>query len=51
MKYFQCPHCGKQLINQNAYYAMGNENEFWCDDCGKIFIIEANGEIIEEDDQ
>lgn len=49
MKYFICPHCGKQLINQNAWYQNENENEFWCDDCGKIYILEEDGSYIEED--
>ena len=49
MKYFVCPYCGKQLINQNAWHSNENENEFWCDDCGKIYIIEEDGSYIEED--
>lgn len=50
MKYFYCPYCNKQLINQNAYVHCDNENEFWCDDCGKIYIVE-NDKVIEEEDQ
>lgn len=49
MKYFICPHCGKQLINQSMWYPNENENEFWCDDCGKIYIIEEDGSYIEEE--
>lgn len=48
MNHFICPYCGKQLINQNAWYPNENENEFWCDDCGKIYIIEEDGSYFEE---
>lgn len=51
MKYFNCPHCGIQLENQNNFYPHDNENEFWCHKCGKIYIIEdENGSYIEEED-
>lgn len=51
MKYLICPRCGKQLINQNAWFyeENQNENEFWCDDCGKIYIIEEDGSCIVEE--
>lgn len=50
-KYFVCQHCGKQLINENLFVkGLANENEFHCEDCGKVYIIE-NGKVIEEDAQ
>jgi predicted RNA-binding Zn-ribbon protein involved in translation (DUF1610 family) len=49
-KYFICKHCGKQLLNENLFAkCLANENEFHCDDCGKIYIIEKNDTVIEED--
>lgn len=47
-EYFVCPHCGKQLLNQNLFHPCDNLNEFWCDDCDKTYIIEEN-KVIEED--
>jgi hypothetical protein len=50
IKYFVCPHCGMQLENQRNFFDdIWNLNEFWCSDCDKIYIIEEDGEIIEED--
>lgn len=50
-KYFVCKHCGKQLLNENLFVkGLANENEFHCEDCGKVYIIE-NGTVIEEDAQ
>ena len=50
MKHFICPHCGKQLDNQNTWCDNENANEFWCDDCGKVYIIEDDhGNYIEEE--
>ena len=52
MKYFICPHCGKQLDNQALWYMEENQNanEFWCDDCGKIYIIEdEKGTVVYEE--
>lgn len=53
-KYFSCPHCNKQLINQSVWdSSIENENEFWCDNCDKIYILwEKDGDslgIMEED--
>lgn len=50
MKYFTCPHCNKQLINQNVWYSCENEDEFWCDSCRKIYIIEEDEFYYEEED-
>ena len=53
MKYFICPHCGKQLDNQALWYMEENQNanEFWCDNCGKIFILEEeSGIVVYEED-
>lgn len=50
MKYFYCPHCNMQLENQNNYYPSDNENEFWCHRCGKIYIIDEDGYVNEEED-
>ena len=50
-KYLVCKHCGKQLINENLFVkGLANENEFHCEDCGKVYIIE-NDTVIEEDAQ
>lgn len=49
MKYFICPHCNTQLFNQNRVYKHANPNEFWCEDCGKVYIINEKN-IIEEED-
>lgn len=50
-KYFVCKHCGKQLLNENLFVkGLANENEFHCEDCGKVYIIE-NGTVVEEDAQ
>lgn len=52
MKGFICPHCQKQLDNQALWYMEENQNanEFWCDDCGKIYIIEdEKGTVIYEE--
>lgn len=46
-KYFICPHCHRQLTNQNAYMKCDNENEFWCD-CGRTYIVEEDGSYIVE---
>ena len=50
MNHFICPHCGKQLDNQATwiYEENQNGNEFQCDDCGKIYIIEEDGSYFEE---
>lgn len=49
MKHFFCPYCGKQLDSQNFQYNDDRkEQEFWCDDCHKIFIC-AEGDYVEED--
>ena len=50
MNHFICPHCGKQLDNQASwiYGENQNANEFWCDDCGRIYILEEDGFYIEE---
>lgn len=48
IKHFFCPYCDKELLNQNEFIDCDNENEFWCDDCDITFIIEEDGEIIEE---
>lgn len=51
MKHFICPYCGKQLDNQ-AMWIYGenqNANEFWCDDCGRVYIEEEGGSYIEEE--
>lgn len=50
MKYFNCPHCDTQLENQNNYYPSDNKNEFWCHSCGKIYIIEEDDYVYEEED-
>lgn len=47
IKYFFCPHCGKQLLNQNEFVNCDNVNEFFCDDCNLVYVIEGK-EIIEE---
>ena len=51
MKYFICPHCGKQLENHATwiYEEIQNGYEFWCDDCGKIYILEEDGSCIVEE--
>ena len=52
MRNFICPHCQKQLDNQALWYMEENQNanEFWCDDCGKIYIIEdEKGTVIYEE--
>lgn len=49
IKYFICPHCDMQLENQRNFFDdILNLNEFWCHQCDKIYIIEED-EIIEED--
>lgn len=48
MKYFSCPHCNKQLINLTHFPVAGApENNFWCDDCNKEYIVENNGDYKE----
>lgn len=48
MKRFVCPRCGKTL-NNNCNEV--NKNEFFCDDCNKIYIIEDNNTVIEEENE
>ena len=48
MKYFWCPYCGMELINQNEFVECDNENEFWCNICEITFIVDEDGEVIEE---
>jgi transcription elongation factor Elf1 len=48
VKYFYCPYCNKELMNQNEFIECDNENEFWCEDCDTTFIIDEDGEVIEE---
>jgi predicted RNA-binding Zn-ribbon protein involved in translation (DUF1610 family) len=49
MIYFICPYCGKQLENQARYVVPGaSENEFFCDDCGKVYVVEQDA-IVEEE--
>ena len=48
VKHFYCPYCNKELLNQNEFVECDNENEFWCDDCDNIYIIDEDGEVIEE---
>lgn len=52
MQHFICPYCEKQLDNQAMWIsAPENVNEFWCDDCNKIFYIEENtGKVLIEED-
>ena len=50
-KYFVCPHCGKQLLNENLFTKCDNVNEYFCDYCGKIYIRSAENAYIEEDAQ
>jgi transcription elongation factor Elf1 len=40
MKTFTCPYCNKELENRSLH--IEGENEFYCDDCDKIFYIEGN---------
>lgn len=47
LKYYYCPYCDKELMNQNEFIECDNENEFWCDNCD-ITFIEEEGELIEE---
>lgn len=51
MQHFICPYCGLFLDNQALCYLEENQNanEFWCDNCGKIYIIEENGSCIVEE--
>lgn len=51
MNHFICPYCGKQLDNQAMwiYEENQNANEFWCDNCGKIYILEEDGSCIVEE--
>jgi uncharacterized protein YbaR (Trm112 family) len=51
MNKFICPYCQKQLDNQALWYMEENQNanEFWCDDCGKIYILGENGSCIVEE--
>ena len=49
MKYFNCRHCNKQLINLNIYKDNDNMNEFWCDACGKTYTV-FGSTVYEEDD-
>ena len=48
VKHFICPYCEKELLNQNEFIECDNENEFWCDPCDIIFIIDEDGEVYEE---
>lgn len=48
VKYFYCPYCNKELLNQTEFIDCDNENEFWCDDCDNTYIIDEDGEVIEE---
>ena len=50
-KYFICPHCGKQLLNENLFRKCDNVNEYFCEDCGKTYIRENENDYIEEDAQ
>lgn len=50
-KYFVCPHCGKQLLNENLFRKCDNVNEYFCEDCGKTYIRENGTDYIEEDAQ
>lgn len=50
-KYFVCPHCGKQLFNENLFTKCDNVNEYFCDDCGKTYIRKNDKDHIEEDAQ
>ena len=50
-KYFVCPHCGKQLLNENLFRKCDNVNEYFCEDCGKTYIRENETDYIEEDAQ
>lgn len=52
MNHFICPYCGKQLDNQAMWISTPeNANEFWCDDCNKIFYVEENtGKVLIEED-
>ena len=50
-KYFVCPHCGKQLLNENLFIKCDNVNEYFCEDCGKTYIRENETDYIEEDAQ
>ena len=50
MNHFICPRCGKQLDNQ-AMWIYGenqNANEFWCDDCGRVYFELEDGSYFEE---
>ena len=47
IKYFNCPHCGMCLENQNSFVCCENENEFWCHVCDVVYIVEDD-EVIEE---
>lgn len=48
-KYFVCPHCGKQLLNENLFRKCDNVNEYFCENCGKTYIRENGTNYIEED--
>ena len=49
--YIVCPHCGKQLLNENLFIKCDNVNEYFCEDCGKTYIRENETDYIEEDAQ
>jgi transposase-like protein len=50
IKKINCPHCGKSIYNVNVWGEPNeNLNEFYCDDCHKIYILEDDNTIIEED--
>ena len=51
MVYYPCPYCGKTLENQKAYGWCENENEFYCDDCNKTYVIEDDAVYEEPNDQ
>jgi uncharacterized protein YbaR (Trm112 family) len=56
MKKFVCPKCGKTLNNITMVYQHEdrdevNKNEFFCDDCNKIYIVEDNNAVIEEENE
>ena len=51
MTYYPCPYCGKTLENQKSYGLCDNENEFYCDDCNKTYIIEEDAAYEEPNDQ
>lgn len=51
MMYYPCPYCGKTLANQKPYGLCDNENEFYCDDCNKTYVIDGGAVYEEPNDQ